>query len=78
MGIRKSSFFNKFKFSHALVQITKSIFQIGPFYFPAMFANLNFAASAGIFCSITFVFGMLPVVGLHFQGRDRKPLDVKV
>jgi len=39
-----------------------------------MFKNLNFAASAGIFCVIIFVFAVLPVVGLHFQGRDRKPV----
>jgi MFS family permease len=47
--------------------------QIGPFYFPLIFGNLGFAASAGIFCSIIFAFGCLPVVGLHVQGRDRKP-----
>jgi len=43
-----------------------------------MFANLNFAASAGIFCSIIFLFGMIPVIGLHFKGRDRKPIEGSV
>jgi hypothetical protein len=47
--------------------------QIGPFYFPLIFGNLGFAASAGIFCSIIFALGCLPVIGLHIQGRDQKP-----
>jgi hypothetical protein len=70
VGIRESIFL--FLYSNSFILM---VLQIGPFYFPLIFANLGFVASAGIFSSIIFAFGCLPVVGLHIQGRDRKPVS---
>ena len=39
--------------------------QIGPFYFPYMFASLGFAGTAGVLCAIVVVGGMVPAVGVQ-------------
>ncbi|KFZ17943.1 hypothetical protein V501_01468 [Pseudogymnoascus sp. VKM F-4519 (FW-2642)] len=45
---------------------------IGPFYIPVMFENLNFAATAGVYCAIIAVAGWMPVAVLHWLNRTRK------
>ncbi|KAK6205238.1 major facilitator superfamily domain-containing protein [Scheffersomyces amazonensis] len=44
---------------------------IGPFYFPYMFDNLNFAGSAGLMSGLVLVFGAGVIIIAHFLGHRR-------
>lgn len=42
---------------------------VGPFWFPDMFANLGFRGSAGLMVGIIIVFSILPTVFVQLRGR---------
>ncbi|KAK6197437.1 major facilitator superfamily domain-containing protein [Scheffersomyces amazonensis] len=44
---------------------------LGPFYFPKMFDNLNFAGSAGLMSALVVVFGAGPMILVHIRGSRR-------
>ncbi|KAG5419023.1 hypothetical protein I9W82_003742 [Candida metapsilosis] len=44
---------------------------LGPFYFPHMFENLNFAGSAGLMCGLVLLFAWVPTVLAHIIGARR-------
>ncbi|KAG5419624.1 hypothetical protein I9W82_001504 [Candida metapsilosis] len=44
---------------------------LGPFYFPHMFENLNFAGSAGLMCGLVLLFAWVPTVLAHIFGARR-------
>ncbi|KAK6460363.1 major facilitator superfamily domain-containing protein [Scheffersomyces coipomensis] len=44
---------------------------LGPFYFPAMFTNLNFAGSAGLMSALVLVFGAGIIAFTHFIGARK-------
>ncbi|KAG7665108.1 uncharacterized protein J8A68_001418 [[Candida] subhashii] len=50
---------------------------LGPFYFPYMFENLNFAGSAGLMCGLVFLFAWVPTAVAHIVGvrRERQQKD---
>ncbi|KAI5966600.1 hypothetical protein CANMA_003277 [Candida margitis] len=41
---------------------------LGPFYFPHMFENLNFAGSAGLMCGLVLLFDWMPTALAHIVG----------
>lgn len=54
------------------INFVRSLFGfLGPFYFPDMFENLNFAGSAGLMCGLVLLFAWVPTVVVHFIGARR-------
>jgi hypothetical protein len=45
---------------------------VGPFYIPLMFSELDFTATAGVYCAIIGGAGWIPVALLHYLHRTRK------
>ncbi|RLV92247.1 Efflux pump vrtL [Spathaspora sp. JA1] len=45
---------------------------LGPFYFPYMFENLNFAGSAGLMSALVLLFAWVPTILAHFVGLRRE------
>ena len=54
------------------INLVRSIYGfLGPFYFPHMFENLNFAGSAGLMCGLVLLFAWVPTVLAHVIGARR-------
>lgn len=54
------------------INFVRSIYGfLGPFYFPEMFDNLNFAGSAGLMCGLVLLFGFGPALVAHIRGLKR-------
>lgn len=37
-----------------------------------MYDTLGFAGASGVLCALIFVFGVVPIAVIHYQGRERK------
>ncbi|PYH99953.1 MFS transporter [Aspergillus ellipticus CBS 707.79] len=49
---------------------------LGPFWYPSMFANVGVAASAGVCAGLIVCVSVIPILVLHWQGRNwRPPID---